>query len=51
MAADFDETGVSSYKGKQRVNRKGTPLLPPEEVGSISLHMSAYWITKFHRVV
>ncbi len=32
MAADFDDEVSSSYKGKQRINRKGIPLLPPEEV-------------------
>lgn len=32
MAADFDDEVASSYKGKQRFNRKGIPLLPPEEV-------------------
>ena len=34
MAADFDDddAAASSYKGKQRFSRKGTLLLPPEEV-------------------
>ena len=39
MAADFEDEVASSYKGKQRVNRKGTPLLPPEEVSSNILHI------------
>ncbi len=38
MAADFDEGITSTYKGKQRFNRKGTPLLPPEEVRSTQMH-------------
>ena len=37
MAADFDDddAAASSYKGKQRFSRKGTLLLPPEEVRTL----------------
>ncbi len=38
MAADFDEEITPTYKGKQRFNRKGVPLLPPEEVCSAPRH-------------